>query len=342
MIFEVKGGGKSVRECEEQVFKYALAAIRHHGLSGIYVCTFVGKEHDILFACWVVDAVDKVLQPADHSPKRYTSLWSDTEHRLWLFWGHVKSHWNQPQPMLPPQNQTPSQHVYDPSQYVYGPEEDIYDAPGPDTYDQPNVYPQAPSLHNQPTQGQLGGQAPLPHEFTIRQPVEGSTVNEPEAEETDDEGAEDDEPGPPAAGPSEEHFPADVDMVPSRTFFRLERRALTAQSRVPSWSPPAGPDAEILLGPSSPDSVLKLDSFSTGQGFDQCSRQGLDRRVYGNPDRNSPEGLDQCSHGAQDEDHQNGLEQDPFDGLGPLLALAETAAGCTAVNHMAAGDDTTP
>ncbi|GJC84848.1 hypothetical protein ColLi_07686 [Colletotrichum liriopes] len=203
MIFEVKGGGKAAAEAERQVLGYALAAIRHHRLAGIYVCTFIGKERDILFACWVVDATDRILQPADHSPARYTSLGSDTEHRLWLFWGHVKSHLDQPQPMPPPQIQAPNQYVYDPSQYVYGDDEDIYDAPSADTYNQPSVYTQDPLLRNQPTQGQLGGQDTLPREFTGGKSTEGPTVDDSEAEEEEDEGTEDDEPGPSAAGPSQ-------------------------------------------------------------------------------------------------------------------------------------------
>ncbi|KAK1966794.1 hypothetical protein LY78DRAFT_680650 [Colletotrichum sublineola] len=113
------------------------------------------------------------------------------------------------------------------------------------------------------------------------------------------------------------------------------------RSRVSAWPSPAGLDAELLLGPSSPDSIFELDAFSTDQGFDQSSRRGLDRSVYGDPDQHPAEGLDQhsCPRRAQDEDHQDGLAQDPFDGLAPLLALAETAA---IVNHTAAGDDTTP
>lgn len=90
VLFEVKGGGSTARKAEKQALNYAQAAIRYHRLRGIYVNTFVGKDHDILFAFWVVDAMDTALRPADHSHNSYTSLWSDPESRLWRFWQHAK------------------------------------------------------------------------------------------------------------------------------------------------------------------------------------------------------------------------------------------------------------
>ncbi|KAK2051261.1 hypothetical protein LY76DRAFT_640217 [Colletotrichum caudatum] len=135
----------------------------------------------------------------------------------------------------------------------------------------------------------------------------------------------------------------------ARATIELQVRALNSQatyirslefdrtrSRVSSWPSPAGLDAELLLSPSFPNSASKLGSFSTGQDFDQCSRQGLAQRSYRGFGQHSPEGR------AQDNDHQDSLSQDPFDDLAPLLVLAEAAVERTTVNHTAAGDNITP
>ncbi|KAJ0168377.1 hypothetical protein CTA2_6731 [Colletotrichum tanaceti] len=126
VLFEVKGGGSSAREAEKQALNYAQAAIRFHGLRGIYVNTFVGRDHDIFFASWVVEAMDTALRPADHGHNSYTSLWSDPEGRLWRFWQHAKTYRENPRPMPTPTLPLPT---HPPSQYTFEPVQDIYDPP---------------------------------------------------------------------------------------------------------------------------------------------------------------------------------------------------------------------
>ncbi|GKT88559.1 hypothetical protein Ct61P_06409 [Colletotrichum tofieldiae] len=100
-----------------------------------------------------------------------------------------------------------------------------------------------------------------------------------------------------------------------------------ARSRVsPRPSSAASLDSYLLLASDSPGSDDEPRSLAKGHTSDQGSHEGLLQRCH--------EAHEPCS--------LDGLDQDPFHGLAPLLALAETAADGATVGHTTAGAGTAP
>ncbi|KDN71875.1 hypothetical protein CSUB01_09608 [Colletotrichum sublineola] len=95
-----------------------------------------------------------------------------------------------------------------------------------------------------------------------------------------------------------------------------------ARSRVsPRPSSAASVDSYLLLASDPADSDGELHSLAMGQTIDQGPHKGLL----------------QGSHEAPEQYSLDGLGQDPFQGLAPLMALAEHAIGGAAVDHPTAG-----
>ncbi|KAK1510596.1 hypothetical protein CABS01_16815 [Colletotrichum abscissum] len=99
LLVEIKGGGGSSREVEDQALANARASIAQYSLLGLFVQTVIGIERSLCFRFWWVDPVNLSLLPLDNGPQSgsrkgrsaYVDLNTDNGNLLESYYDQVKN-----------------------------------------------------------------------------------------------------------------------------------------------------------------------------------------------------------------------------------------------------------